>query len=140
MNSPQPPVEIVNDPMETDRRAMDAVMKAEAALGRKPKRMDHFNPGYDIESRDANGTLFLIEVKGHLPHNPEIHVSAQQVQKAKSNPDVWKLAIVSVPMEPDVEPQVKYLVEPFKNTQTDFAQPYVPLTVKKILTEAKDPF
>ena len=137
---PQPPVEIVNDPMETDRRAMDAVMKAEAALGRQPKRMAHFNPGYDIESRDANGTLFLIEVKGHLPHNPEIHVSAQQVQKAKSNPDVWKLAIVSVPMEPDVEPQVKYLVEPFKNTQTDFAQPYVPLTVKKILTEAKDPF
>jgi len=65
----------------------------------------HSNPGFDIESVDpVTGHHYFIEVKGHLPQTLEISVSAQQVQKAKSNPDRWRLAVASVPNEPDAEP------------------------------------
>ena len=60
--------------------------------------MSHSNPGYDVLGRDPKtGYHYFIEVKGHLPQTLEIHVSAQQVQKARSIPDRWRLAVISVP-------------------------------------------
>ncbi|MCY4632684.1 MAG: DUF3883 domain-containing protein, partial [bacterium] len=96
--------------METDRRAVAAVLAAEQALGRNPQAQAHSNPGFDVLSVDpATGTHYFIEVKGHLPRTTEISVSAQQVQKARSNPDRWRLAVVSVPDDPNAEPTVHYL-------------------------------
>src|SRR5690606_18540965 len=92
----------VADKMETDRRAVAAVVKAERALGRNPEPQHHSNPGYDILSIDpVTGAPYFTEVKRHLPQTLAIGVSAQPVQKAKSNPDRWRLAVVSVPNEPD---------------------------------------
>ena len=130
----------VADKMETDRRAVAAVVKAEVALGRIPEVQHHSNPGFDIESVDpSTGLHYFIEVKGHLPQTLEISVSAQQVQKAKSNPDRWRLAVASVPNEPDVEPTVRYLVEPFRDVTLHFAQTKVPLNVANLLNVAGDP-
>jgi superfamily II DNA or RNA helicase len=128
------------DKMETDRRAVAAVVKVERALGRNPEPQHHSNPGFDIDSVDpVTGMHYFIEVKGHLPQTLEICVSAQQVQKAKSNPERWRLAIASVPADPDEEPAVRYLVDPFRDVTLHFAQTKVPMTVAKLLAEAGDP-
>jgi superfamily II DNA or RNA helicase len=128
------------DTAETDRRAVAAVLKAERSIGRLPEAQPHNNPGFDIESIDPEtGIHYFIEVKGHLPRTTEIKVSAQQVQKAKSNPERWRLAIVSVPDEKDREPKVHYLTDPFKNTHLHFAQTHVPLNVAAVLAHAGEP-
>jgi superfamily II DNA or RNA helicase len=128
------------DTAETDRRAVAAVLEAERSIGRIPEAQPHNNPGFDIESIDPNtGIHYFIEVKGHLPRTTEIKVSAQQVQKAKSNPERWRLAIVSVPDETDREPKVHYLTDPFKDTHLHFAQTHVPLNVAAVLEHAGEP-
>jgi superfamily II DNA or RNA helicase len=128
------------DTAETDRRAVAAVMAAEVALGRIPTEQAHNKPGFDIESVDPTaGTHYFIEVKGHLPQTTEVKVSAQQVQKAKSNPERWRLAIASVPIDPGEDPLVRYLVDPFRDTHLHFAQTHVPLNVADLLQQAGKP-
>ncbi|KLR61147.1 helicase family protein [Actinobacteria bacterium IMCC26207] len=130
----------VADKMETDRRAVEAVVAAEKALGRIPEVQHHSNPGFDIESVDPEtGVHYFIEVKGHLPQTLEISVSASQVQKAKSNPERWRLAVASVPTDPAAQPAVKYLTEPFQDVTLHFAQTKVPLNVAHLLNVAGDP-
>ena len=129
-----------SDRMETDRRAIAAVLATEKSLGRYPEPQNHSNPGYEILSVDPEtGTHYFIEVKGHLPQTKEITVSAPQVQKAKSNSERWRLAVVSVPDEASTEPEVKYLVEPFKKVTMHFAQTKLSLKVKDLLKEAVEP-
>lgn len=128
------------DKMETDRRAVAAVVDIELSLGRVPEVMAHNNPGYDILSLDPEtGVRYFIEVKGHLPQTFEIKVSAQQVQKAKTNPTQWRLAVASVPADPDGTPKVRYLVEPFADVNLHFAQTCVPLNVLSLLASSVDP-
>jgi hypothetical protein len=135
-----PAPDAVADKMETDRRAVAAVLAVERTLGRNPEAQAHNNPGFDILSIDPDtGSHYFIEVKGHLPQTTEISVSAQQVQKAKANPDRWRLAVASVPTDPDEEPVVHYLLEPFRDTVMHFAQTKVPLNVDDLLAAAREP-
>ena len=135
-----PTPDAVADKMETDRRAVAAVLAVERTLGRDPEAQAHNNPGFDILSIDPDtGSHYFIEVKGHLPQTTEISVSAQQVQKAKSNPDRWRLAVASVPTDPDEEPVVHYLLEPFRDTVMHFAQTKVPLNVANLIAAASEP-
>ena len=137
--TPPDPAETA-DKMETDRRAVAAVLAAEQALGRIPEAQAHSNPGFDVLSVDpATGTHYFIEVKGHLPRTTEISVSAQQVQKARSNPDRWRLAVVSVPDDPDAEPAVHYLVDPFRDYALHFAESKLTLNVANLLEAAGAP-
>lgn len=139
LGAPPDPREVA-DKMETDRRAVAAVVKVERSLGRNPEPQHHSNPGFDVLSIDPDtGMHYFIEVKGHLPQTLEISVSAQQVQKAKSNPYRWRLAIASVPDEADAEPTVRYLVEPFRDVTLHFAQTKVPLNVANLLRAAGAP-
>ena len=122
---------------ETDRRAVAAVMKAELALGRVPEEQPHSNPGYDVLSKDpATGVYYFIEVKGHLPSTEQISVSRRQVGKAHNNAQRWRLAVVSVPEDPNTEPEVHYLIEPFNNVSLHPAQTSVPLNVTELLAYA----
>ena len=126
---------------ETDRRAVAAVMKAEQKLGRVPEEQAHGNPGYDVLSTDpATGACYFIEVKGHLPQTEQISVSRRQVGQSHNNRERWRLAVVSVPEDPDAEPEVHYLVEPFKNVTLHPAQTSVPLNVTALLTDATPPY
>ena len=135
-----PAPDAVADKMETDRRAVAAVLAAERTLGRNPEAQVHNNPGFDILSIDPEtGIHYFIEVKGHLPQTTEISVSAQQVQKSKANPDRWRLAVASVPTDPDAEPVVHYLLEPFRDTVMHFAQTKVPLNVTDLIAIASEP-
>ncbi len=135
-----PAPDAVADKMETDRRAVAAVLAAERTLGRNPEAQVHNNPGFDILSIDPETAIhYFIEVKGHLPQTTEISVSAQQVQKSKANPDRWRLAVASVPTDPDAEPVVRYLLEPFRDTVMHFAQTKVPLNVANLIATASEP-
>ena len=135
-----PDPEETADKMETDRRAVAAVLEAERALGRIPEAQAHSNPGYDVLSIDPDtGTHYFIEVKGHRPRTTEIHISAQQVSKAKSLPENWRLAVVSVPDDPTELPTVQYLIDPFSDYTPHFAQTGLPLNVADLLEASQDP-
>jgi len=135
-----PDPEEAADKAETDRRAVGAVLEAERALGRSPEAQAHSNPGYDVLSIDpATGAHYFIEVKGHLPRTTQIHVSAQQVSKAKSIPDHWRLAVVSVPDDPDEPPVVYYLIDPFRDVALHFAQTGLSLNVADLLEATQPP-
>ena len=135
-----PDPEDTADNMKTDRRAVAAVLEAERSLGRNPESQAHSNPGYDVLSIDPkSGTHYFIEVKGHLPRTAEIHISAQQISKAKSLPDHWRLAVVSVPDDPAAPPTVCYLLNPFSDYTPHFAQTSLTLNVADLLGAAQDP-
>lgn len=125
---------------ETDRRGVAAVVQAELSLGRIPTVQEHSNPGFDIESVDpVTGQHYFIEVKSHLPDTDQIVVSSQQVQKAKSNPDRWRLAVASVPIDPNETPAVKYLVEPFADVVVPFALASFSFRLGELMTRAGEP-
>ena len=139
LGTPPDPEETA-DKMETDRRAVAAVLEAERALGRNPEAQAHSNPGYDVLSIDpATGTHYFIEVKGHLPRTTEIHISAQQISKAKSLPENWRLAVVSVPDDPTEPPTVRYLIDPFSDYTPHFAQTGLTLNITDLLIAAAPP-
>ena len=128
------------DKAETDRRAVAAVLAAERVLGRRPTEQEHANPGYDVMSVDPDtGNHYFIEVKGHLPRTEEIHVSARQVRQAQNDPARWRLAVVSVPDEPNASPTVRYLTRPFAHITMHPAQTSIPLHVHKLLADATPP-
>lgn len=77
--------------------------------------------------------------KGHLPGTEEVRVSKTQVGQAQCSPDVWRLAVVSVPNEPNVEPVVRYLIRPFEGITMHEAQPSVPLRVADLLAKSISP-
>lgn len=130
----------IADRMKTDRRAVEAVVRAEQELGRRPEVQSHSNPGYDIISVDPEtGKHYFIEVKGHLPQTDEISVSTRQIQQAKNTPDSWILAVVAVPNKPSDKPSVKYITRPFEGVTTHFAQSKISLKIKKLLTKADEP-
>ena len=128
------------DTTESDRRAVAAVKKTEAALGRIPEEQHHNNPGFDILSLDpATGTRYFIEVKGHKPTTKEIKVSAVQVRQGKQNPERFRLAVVEVPEDANAEPAVSYFVRPFDGFDLHFAQTYLPMKVADLISQAVEP-
>lgn len=72
--------------LEVDRRGMELVMLFERQEGRKPRKMEHFNEGYDIESFDASGANErYIEVKSLSAtwDMSNVGLSDPQFQKAR---------------------------------------------------------
>ncbi len=94
-----------------ERRAVDAVLAAERALGRTPMEMAHNNPGYDIQTEAPDGTLSFIEVKGRIAGAPEFSLTNNEVLFALQNRENYTLAIVEV--APEGGEKVRYLREPF---------------------------
>jgi superfamily II DNA or RNA helicase len=101
------------DTTETDRRAVAAVMKAEHALGRHPREMPHNNPGYDIVSREDDGHLVFIEVKGRVEGADMFWVSKTEALHGKNAGPKSRLALVSVSAQGDKSDIVRYIVDPF---------------------------
>ncbi len=78
-------------------------------------------------------------VKGHLPGTEQISVSKTQVGQAQCSPDVWRLAVVSVPNEPDVEPEVRYLIRPFEGVTMPEVLTSMALSVSDLLAKSLPP-
>ena len=77
--------------------AMNAVFEAEKALGRMPKDVSaQRGLGYDIESIDADGNLFFVEVKGRVDGADSITLTINEVNTGRNSPHRFRLALVSV--------------------------------------------
>ncbi len=104
------------DTTVTERRAVDAVLRAERALRRVPTEMPHNNPGYDILSTRADGSTLRIEVKGRVAGADDFIVTLSEVLLAKNAAPAYRLALVEV--DPEVEAgrePVRYVLDPFRD-------------------------
>ena len=99
-----------------ERRAVEAVLAAERALGRTPTEQAHNNPGFDIMSQDEDGNFITIEVKGRLMGADEVIITKNEVLIGKNRGADHRLALVAIhPDDPELD-QLRYLVDPFRDT------------------------
>ena len=96
----------------TERAAVDAVMAAERKLGRDPLEMPPNNKGYDIESKDSDGTIWFIEVKGRVAGAETFTITRSEVGVGKNKPDQHILALVEV--DEVAEPAIRYVRRAFE--------------------------
>src|SRR5258708_38372061 len=75
------------DTKRVERAAIDAVLAMERSLGRVPDEMPPNNKGYDIESKDADGVLFFIEVKGRIEGAASVPVTRTETGIGRNQPD-----------------------------------------------------
>ncbi len=96
----------------TERAAIDAVLACERQLGRGPKEMPPNSKSYDIESRDAEGMLWFIEVKGRIASVEIFTVTRSEIGVGRNKPNHHVLALVEVGHA--IGPQVRYLRRAFE--------------------------
>lgn len=104
---------------EVDRRAIQAVMAAERALGRSPFEMPHNNPGFDIRTETQSGKVIRIEVKGRIEGSEDFQITRREVLTAKNLGDDYRLALVRVSTDGPEHDELRYLTHPFDLTGTD---------------------
>lgn len=123
-----------------ERRAVDAVLAAERALGRRPHEMAHNNPGFDIRSTTDDGRLVMIEVKGRVTGAPDFTITHNEVLTAKNLGDDYRLALVDVSPDGPHADTVRYLTHPFDHTSTDdFRVTKLVLNWQKTWANGQDP-
>ncbi len=115
----EPAAMYARDTAAVERRAVDAVLAAERALGRIPEEMPHNNPGYDLRSVPATGDPIRIEVKGRIAGADDFIITRNEVLAAKNLGDDYRLALVEVSPEGPQADRVRYLIRPFDGTGTD---------------------
>ena len=102
--SAEEPAEMSEHRTAVDRAAIEIVLRYERRDGRDPKPMEHHHPGYDIESKDANGAIErLVEVKGLSgPWNDfGVGVKPRQIEECRQEPDRFWLYVVEFALEPE---------------------------------------
>jgi hypothetical protein len=87
-------------------------MAAERKLGRDPLEMPPNNKGYDIESKDSDGTIWFIEVKGRVAGAETFTITRSEVGVGKNKPDQHILALVEV--DEVAEPAIRYVRRAFE--------------------------
>jgi superfamily II DNA or RNA helicase len=81
---------------ETERIAMEFVMRHEEALGRKVFDVSEKNLGYDVTSLDVtSGDLRLIEVKGIGAASGSVILTPNERKTAEDRPDCYWLYVVT---------------------------------------------
>jgi hypothetical protein len=88
-------------------------MKAERSLGRTPVEMPHNNPGFDIQSVAADGTVYKIEVKGRILGADDFQITRREVLTAKNLEENYRLALVSVHPDGAEKDELRYVERPF---------------------------
>jgi superfamily II DNA or RNA helicase len=107
------------DTAAVERRAVDAVLATERALGRRPEEMPHNHPGYDIRSVAPDGPVIRVEVKGRIAGADDFVITRNEVLTGKNLADDYRLALVQVDPRGPAHDQVRYLSRPFDTTGTD---------------------
>ncbi len=127
------------DTEEVDRRAIEAVLAAERRLGRRPVPMDHNNPGFDIQSRNSEGQLLFIEVKGRIQGAETVTVTRNEILTGLNTGGQYRLALVEV--LPGGGERVRYLADPFsdKSARLSFAEISTTFSWTKLWEAASDP-
>jgi hypothetical protein len=89
---------------EVDLAAIENVLQYEHREGRIPEGKDHFHPGYDIESKGADGAVErIIEVKGLSGswNDFGVGVKPRQIEQCRQEPDRFWLYVVEFALEPE---------------------------------------
>jgi hypothetical protein len=81
---------------EIERIAMEVVMQIEREAGFNPVDISKENRGCDIESKDSNGHLRFIEVKGRAAGSKDVTVTRGEMYCAANSPSQAILAVVIV--------------------------------------------
>jgi hypothetical protein len=102
-----------------ERRAVDAVLAAERAIGRVPEEMPHNHPSYDIRSVTQDGKVIRIEVKGRIAGADDFVITRNEVLAGKNLGDDYRLALVRVHPDGPAHDELRYLSRPFESTGTD---------------------
>jgi hypothetical protein len=99
---------------ETGAAAVEAVLEFETFQGRSPIEQDHYNPGFDVESKDDSGARRLIEVKGIDGDWNEagVKLSRRQYRFAQEHPEEFWLYVVENARDP-ARRRVRPLWNPF---------------------------
>lgn len=98
-----------------ERRAVDAALAAERALGREPIEMPHNNTGYDIHSTTPEGDSVFIEVKGRIAGAEDFTITLNEVLLGKNVPAAHRLVMVEVSPHGPEHDQLRYLAEHFRS-------------------------
>lgn len=102
---------------EVERRAVEAVLAAERALGRDPVEMPRNNPGYDIRSTDQNGFVHYIEVKGRVEGSDTFTITTSEITFAQTQGERHRLALVEVSTSGAVHDQLRYVGDAFTHLE-----------------------
>ena len=127
------------DTTVVERRAVDAVLAAESALGRRPTEMPRNNPGYDIASTDPAGHTVFIEVKGRILGATDFHVTKTEVLTGKNTAPHHKLAMVTVHPDGAHFDELRYLANPFTDLDMSFNQTYLGLAWEPLWNKGTPP-
>jgi superfamily II DNA or RNA helicase len=115
----EPVAAYARDTAHIERRAVDAVLAAERALGREPREMPHNNPGFDVRSETPDRRVIRIEVKGRIAGADDFAITRNEVLTGKNLGDDYRLALVSVHPDGATGDQICYVTRPFDATNTD---------------------
>jgi superfamily II DNA or RNA helicase len=133
----RPPAEVDLRARETaavEAAAMHAVMDAERRAGRVPEDVSALKCGWDVQSRERDGRLRFIEVKGRAEGSTTVTVTRNEIQKSLNVPDRWYLAIVEVSDGRPTDPI--YLRRPFV-LAPDPAATSVNYAIKELLRQGE---
>jgi len=97
-----------------ERRAVDAALAAERALGREPIEMPHNNTGYDIHSTTPEGESVFIEVKGRIAGAEDVTITLNEVLLGKNVPAAHRLVLVEVSPDGTEHDRLRYIAEHFR--------------------------
>lgn len=105
------------DTKAVERRAVEAVLAAERAIGRTPQDMAHNNPGYDIRSTDAHGRVYYIEVKGRIEGSDTFTITTNEVTFAQTQRGRHRLALVRVATDGAAGDELRYVLGAFDHME-----------------------
>ncbi len=120
----------------TEKAAMQAVMEAEIALGNEPRDVSA-HESYDIESRERDGTLRFIEVKGRRAGADTVALTRDEILYSLNNPTQYILALVEVGQGGGVR-AVRY-VRDFERADPPLSVTSVSYNLHHLLTKGKAP-
>jgi hypothetical protein len=124
---------------EVERRAVDAVMRAERTLGRRCEEQARNNPGFDLKSFTTDGHLLLIEVKGRIQGAATVTVTRNEILTGL-NTERFILALVEVSPDGAGQDGVRYLRHPFTGSdQTYFDVTSVNFTWDRLWSRSSEP-
>ncbi|MFD2839077.1 helicase-related protein [Populibacterium corticicola] len=100
-----------------ERRAVDAVLAAERALGRTPVEQVRNNPGFDIRSTSIDGEAFFIEVKGRIEGADIFTITTNEVSFAQTQGARHRLALVKVSSAGPERDELRYVSDAFAHIE-----------------------
>ena len=94
--SPKDPEAVTRETRHIEAIAMNHVMAAESGAGRYPRDVSKENRGWDVESREPDGALRFIEVKGRKLGSETVCVTKNELLTCLNKREQFYLAVVVV--------------------------------------------